>query len=176
MFGTFVDCNLEVEGKRLTLVPTTKNHLAKCQALVNDPDTSRYLASRFAYTDDQELEWFKQRADDPASVVWSIQLGEEHIGQADIHGIDPRNRTASTGIVIDKNYWGKGVATAVMKARALYAKNSLNLVALYTEICIANEGSWKAAQKAGYKQYGQKPFGAFVEGQYHDMWLGCLTL
>lgn len=176
MLGTLVCCGAEIEDKELCLVPTTKNHLAKCLKMINDPDNSRFLLSRFAFTEEQEAEWLKSQSEDPDSVIWSIQLGDEHVGQTGIHHINQLTRTAVTGIVIDKEHWHKGIAIAVMKARAIYAKNHLGLVAMFTEICVANTYSQKAAVTAGYEQYGIKPYGMFANGQCYSLWLGCLDL
>lgn len=176
MLGMRVDCGVQIEGKDLILVPTTKAHLGKCLEMINDPEISRFLTSRFAFSEEQETEWLRKKTEDPHSVVWSIQLGEEHIGQTGIDDINQVERTAVTGIVIEKKFWHKGIATAVMRARAEYAKKYLNLVALFTEICIENEYSWKAATTAGYEEYGRQPFGMFSNGQYYEVWLGCLDL
>ena len=173
MIGTFLDCGL-IENKPLRLVPTGPDHLANCINWLADPEINKYLITRFAITIDQEQSWFATKSKDPDSVIWSIELAGEHVGQTGIENINRIDRTGITGIFIGKQWWRKGIATAVMRARAKYAFEELNFTALYTEVYQENEGSKKAAMKIGYKQYGVRPYAKYCQGRYLEAWLGYL--
>jgi RimJ/RimL family protein N-acetyltransferase len=142
---------------------------------LNDPDVTRYLGSRFGLTETMEQKWFDGVCSDRSRVHWAIELGGRHIGAAGIEDIDWLTRTAVTGIMIgERDCWRKGIASMVMVRRAQYAFDELNLQALFTEIFVANEGSLRAAQKAGYREYGRRPFARYLDGAYQDAWLGVL--
>lgn len=172
-------------GMSCKLVPISQDHLDDCLRMINDPEVAKYLLPRFAFTREQEKDWIDKQVNDKFSVVWTIvELSERaksspdeyFVGLADIHDINLIARTATTGLVMKQQYWGRGIASEVMKVRAAYAKNTINLKALYTESFMSNEASRKAAISAGYEEYGQRPYAAFVDGEYQTAWLGVLNL
>lgn len=180
MFGPRLDCNHTVDGKPLQLIPITKEMLPDCLKLLEDPEVTRFLTMQdYSPTLEDEIDWFIRKGKDDSTRGWAIVLGEaenqEYIGGTGISSIDWRLRTASTGIMIAKKYWRKGVATAVMQRRAQFAFEVLNLMALETHICILNEGSWRAAEKAGYQKWGEKPHAFFDGGTYYPAWKGSIT-
>lgn len=175
MLGPVLHCG-EIEGEALRLVPSQERHLPNYVRWLNDPDITRYLCLRFGMTESMEQKWFETMCTDRSRVHWAIELGDEHIGATGVEDIEWMARTAVTGILIgERAFWGKGVASLVMRRRADYAFNELNLQALYTEIFIGNDGSLRAAQKAGYREYGRKPFAKYVDGEYLEGWLGVLS-
>jgi RimJ/RimL family protein N-acetyltransferase len=176
MFAPEIECE-PIDGITLKLVPVTEDHLALFAKMSSDPDISRYMGSAVrAYSMADEKEWYERVRADKAGYVWSIMLGEDHVGIAGIHRIDPITRSGETGMMIDKPYWGKGIATRIHVARATFAKDRLNLRALRTRVCVKNEASWKAAQHAGHVQTGVERDAFFVDGQFYDLIHGFLLL
>lgn len=175
MLGPLLECG-EIEGQALRLVSAGLSHLPTFIRWLNDPRVTRYLNAQFSFSHAMEEKWFEGVSTDPNRVHWAITLGETLIGTTGIEDINWISRTAVTGIMIgEPDYWGKGVASAVMRRRAQYAFERLNLEALYTEIFVENGGSLRAVQKAGYVEYGRKPFARYQEGRYIDAWLGVLS-
>ena len=175
MLGPMLDCG-DVEGERLRLVPTMERHLDACVRWLNDPAITRYLGGQFAMNDADEKEWYARASSDRGAVYWSIEVGDTHVGQTGIEDLNWIARTGVTGIVIgEPEFWRKGIATAVMRRRAAYAFDDLNLVALFTQIFLPNEPSRRAAVKAGYREYGRRPYARYQEGEYLEEWLGVLT-
>lgn len=175
MLGPVLHCG-EVAGEPLMLVPTHEGHLTNYVRWLNDPEVNRYLGRRFGLTAAMEQQWFEEVGKDSRRVHWAIELGGTHVGSTSVEDIDWLTRTGVTGIMIgERPVWGKGIASMVMRRRAEYAFDELNLQALYTEIFVGNEGSLRAAKKAGYQEYGRKPFARYLDGQYLDAWLGVLS-
>jgi len=175
MLGPLLECG-EIGGQPLRLVSTREEFLPLFIRWLGDPQVHRYLNLQFGLTPEMEREWFSGVSKDPRCVHWTIELGGEPIGVTGIEGIDWQARTGSTGIAIgEPEHWGKGVARGVMRARAEYAFQRLNLVALYTEVYAPNEASRRALEAVGYVEYGRRPFARFQGGEYLDAWLGVLT-
>lgn len=175
MLGPALHCG-EIDGALLRLVPSNHAHLSNYVRWLNDADITRYLGSRFGLTEAMEQKWFDGVVNDRGRVHWAIELDGHHIGATGIEDIDWLARTGLTGIMIgERDYWRKGIASMVMVRRAQYAFDELNLQALYTEIFVDNEGSLRAAQKTGYREYGRKPFARYLDGAYLDAWLGVLS-
>lgn len=175
MFGEALQCGT-VQGRRICLVPHEQEYLETYVQWFQDPLVTRYLTTQ-PMTSEQEQEWFEKTRTNESDIVWAIAVDGVHIGGTGLHRIDRRLMTATSGMVIgDRSLWGKGIGTLVGQTRNNYAFSQLGLLAIYTEICCANEGMLKVAQKKlGYRQYGQKPFGHLLDGEYCDTWLGVLT-
>jgi ribosomal-protein-alanine N-acetyltransferase len=175
MLGPRIECGV-IEGEPLWLVPVMPEHLPGCVRWFSDPEVTRYLGTPWCINAAEEEKWYARASENRNAVYWAIELGGEHIGQTGIEDIQWMARTGVTGLLIgEKQHWGKGIATAVMKARAGWAFRELNLVALYTDISVRNPGSLGAARKCGYTEYGVRPFAAYRDGEYQDSWLGVLT-
>lgn len=175
MLGPLLECG-EVAGRPLRLVSTREEFLPLFIRWLGDPRVHRYLCLQFGLTPEMEREWFAAVSRDPNRIHWTIELGGEPIGVTGIEGIDWQARTGTTGLAIgETEHWGQGVAGAVIRRRAEYAFQRLNLVALYTEVFAPNEFSRRALESAGYVEYGRRPYARFQDGQYHDAWLGVLT-
>jgi ribosomal-protein-alanine N-acetyltransferase len=174
MLGLKCNCETTIDNQLLTLVPTTEAHLAQCLEWINDLEISQYLTIRYAKTPKSEKEWYDKVVDDPTTIAWSVMLGETHVGQMGLDRVDMINRTAITGTIISNEFRGKGIAPAASRRRADFAFETLNLVALFTEICAGNQASIKVAEKVGYVYYGTRPYGMYAGGKHHDVWLGCL--
>jgi len=178
MLGPVLQCG-EVGGQPLRLVPTREHHLESVIRWFADPEVTRYLSLRYPVSAEGELTWYSDIATNPHCVIWSVEVGPEtaavHIGQCGIHDIAPIERTAETGIVIgEREWWGRGVATRLMRTRARWAFDELNMTALLTKIFLPNEASRRACERVGYREYGRKPYARFMNGEYVGDWLGVL--
>ncbi|HEY1074667.1 MAG TPA: GNAT family protein [Patescibacteria group bacterium] len=175
MLGFPVPCG-EIEGISLVLVPTTREHAHYFVKWVNDPETPHYGGRIRGCTEEGEERWYDDKRQDDTFILWTIMLGEEPIGLSWVTGMDQRLRTGYTGIHIGrKDLWGKGIATKVMKARSTHLFLEHNFQALFSQIFMPNVGSRTAAERAGYVQWGIRPYAGYHNGTYLDLWEGVLT-
>ncbi len=162
-----------IEGEQVTLAPPQPDYVEDYLRWFADPAVTRYLQLRHPPSPEQERQFLERKAADPDSVFWSILLGERHIGSTGIESIDWRNRTAATGIVLgERDCWGKGYASEVMRLRTAYAFRELGLETLTTRTYGPNEGSRRALMTAGYREVGWLRRAVYLEGNFHDVWLG----
>jgi RimJ/RimL family protein N-acetyltransferase len=164
-----------LEGERVRLEPPRPEFLPAYQRWFADMEVTRYLLYRFPFTTKAEEEWLEQLGRDPNQVLWAIVLRHNGklIGNTAIEKIDWRNRRGQTGTVIgEKDEWGKGYAGESMRLRTRYGFRELGLESLITDVVIANEGSRRGLERAGYRQCGVRRHYYFIDGRWHDMWLG----
>ena len=162
-----------LQGARVTLAPPRPEYVDDYLRWFGDPLVTRYLTMRNPPSRQQEVEFLERMASNDSDVFWSILLGERHIGSIGIHGIDWRNRTAITGVMIgERDCWGQGFATESMRLRTRYAFQELGLETLTTHVNSDNEASRRALQRAGYRQAGVLRRHVYVEGDFRDVWLG----
>lgn len=175
MYGPRLDCGLDRLDRLITLRPPMIKEANTHRSWMADPDVTRYLSHGNAYTLKEEQVWLRRNRDSDDSVLWSIWADDVLIGNTGIR-LDLASKTGVTGIVIgNREYWGQGIASGVFASRSQYAFTKLELVALFTEAFEPNEGSWRAAERAGYVRYGTKPFAKLVDGVYVRSFQACLS-
>jgi RimJ/RimL family protein N-acetyltransferase len=164
-----------VEGERVRLVPPRAEFFSAYERWFADMAVTRYLLHRFPFTPKSEGEWLESLGTDPHRVIWTIvaKHTDRPIGATGLEHIDWRNRRAESGIMIgEKDEWGKGYASETMRLRTCYAFRELGLETVSTRVAIANEASRRGLEKAGYRQAGVLRRHWFVDGRWHDAWIG----
>jgi len=175
MNGPLLLCGLDRLDRPITLRPPMIKEANIHRSWMADPAVTRYLGHSSSYTLKEEQAWLRRNRDSTDSVLWSIWVADVLIGNTGIR-LDLELKTGVTGIVIgNRDYWYKGIATSVFANRSRYAFTELGLVALFTEAFEPNEGSWRAAERAGYVRYGTKPFAKLVDGVYVRSFQACLS-
>ncbi|HEU4439320.1 MAG TPA: GNAT family protein [Methylomirabilota bacterium] len=164
-----------IEGERVRLEPPRAEYFPSYERWFADMEVTRYLLYRFPFTPKAEAEWLEEAGKDPHQVIWAIVLRHNGklIGNTAIEKIDWRNRRGETGIVIgEKDEWGKGYASEAMRLRTRYGFRELGLESLTTHVIIPNDGSRRGLERAGYRQCGVRRHYYFIDGRWHDAWMG----
>jgi len=158
-----------LKGRKTTLRPVQKNDLANCLRWINDPEVTRFTRGFLPRTEKFEAEWYENLDKRKDDVVFSVIADDKHIGIMGIHGIEWKDRVASTGAIIgDKEYWGKGFGTDAKMQIMNYAFNTLNLRKLWSKVRAFNERSFKYCIKCGYVVEGTLRKQSFCDGEYFD--------
>ncbi|WP_010275754.1 GNAT family N-acetyltransferase [Paenibacillus senegalensis] len=102
-------------------------------------------------------------------IMFTIEnLEGESIGGINLNSIDERNGTFSIGIVIDKEYRGKGYGTSAMKILLKYAFLERRLNKFNDYVLEGNKGSEKMMRKLGCVQEGVRRQVVYINGKYLD--------
>ena len=160
-----------LRGEKVRLVPVDRaQHLDNAIRWMNDPEVTRYMTLTIGVTPGMEEEWIQRVQKRDTDFVWAILDDRgRHIGFTGLHRIDWRNRKAASGIVIgDREAWGRGYATDVMRVRTKFAFETLNLHRIESEAFVENEASQKALERIGYKREGVLRKRLWSEGRWHD--------
>lgn len=76
----------------------------------------------------------------------------EGVGIVDLTDFDPRHLRAELGIVLQKQYRGKGFAEATVDSIKKYARGVIHLHQLYAYVDIENEAALRMFRKCGFEQ------------------------
>ena len=76
---------------------------------------------------------------------------KEQVGIVDLTDFDPRHRRAELGIVIKKEFQGKGYAKASVVRLLQYAQNILHLQQIYAIVGVRNQNAAKMLQSVGFE-------------------------
>lgn len=132
----------------------------------------------FGQTLENELEWYEKTRKDPECCTWAIQPegSDELVGVTSLHGINSRENTCTSGIIIwRQDWWGKGVASAAHLGRTLFAADFLNRWTIRSSVRTANEASRRALERVGYTIWGTEPVCVLRGGEWldthHQIWI-----
>jgi len=169
MFGP----RLEGQGG-VALVPVTLDHYKLYGQWAMQPEVGRFWGPRFAEVTDERAEArFKEAGASSTSIEWTIDYQDEPVGSTGIFGIDWVRRDGESGIFIGRHeLFGRGIASEAVRLRTAFAWRELRLHRVHNWIGLANRGSRRANEKAGYKQMGLYRKSWFRSGQWYDEWLG----
>lgn len=126
---------------------------------INDPEVNRFLHYDLPLTEEKTFAWYLQKKEDASRADYVIEVIEEGktipIGLIGLLNIDLRNRKAEYYMAVgDKNYRGKGLATAASAQffRQCFRQFGLNKICGFTEP--GNLPPQRMIEKLGFKKEG----------------------
>ena len=174
---------MSVDDLRIELAPIEKEALrAFISPGLQQASVSKYLSIGGAPVLEDEQEWFEKVRTDKASIIWGIwhreESGRRLIGSTALEGIErhPLPQATSGSLIVDRSYWGRGIASHIHKARTWYAFEQLGLVRVKSAVIQGNGASKKALEKSGYTLVYVERNTAFIDGGLrHQDNLECLN-
>ena len=164
-----------IAGERVRLEPPRAEYAPYYMRWFADRAVTRYMLSRHPVSLKKQEEWIEDMSGSQADVVWAMAraAGGELIGAVGLHRIVWRHSHAELGYVIgERDQWGKGHATEAVKLATAYAFLELGLHKVWAGVIAPNEASRRALERNGYKQCALFRQDRYVEGRWHDFWLG----
>jgi RimJ/RimL family protein N-acetyltransferase len=139
-----------------TLRPWRHGDEARLSEIASDRDVSRYMTARFPYpyTLDDAKWWIGENAGEDAT-NFAIVVDRRIVGGCG-YAIGEYERAcgAEIGYWLSPAYWGRGIATAVLKHLTEYAFARHNVRRLQATIYSPNAASARVAEKCGYTREG----------------------
>lgn len=169
---------MNIHGINVKLRAIELEDLKQLQIWANDPDLQYMLGGWHFPTsmNDQET-WYKSLSCNSNNQRFII-MNESNIiiGMANLVNINYKDGNAEHGLLLDKNYQGKGYGYSVVKAIMNYAFNELRLNRLETTIIANNQQSLNLfINKCGWRKEGTLKNWYFRKGEFIDkIFLGIL--
>mmetsp|Transcript_22971 Transcript_22971/g.73873 ORF Transcript_22971/g.73873 Transcript_22971/m.73873 type:complete len:188 (+) Transcript_22971:21-584(+) len=141
-------------------------------AQANDKEVSRNLRDRFPhpYTLKDAEEWIAYAA--TSATNFAIVVAGKAVGGVGLElGSDVHRKTAEVGYWLGRDYWGRGIATAVVTAVTSWAFRTHDLVRLDAGVYASNPASARVLEKAGYRFEGRLRKSVFKDGLHLDQLL-----
>jgi RimJ/RimL family protein N-acetyltransferase len=139
---------------------------------MNDPLINQFLESRFQKVTEADLEAYVARfAEDPDHIFLAVVARDTdtHIGNVKLGPIDRNHRVADMGLLIgDRAYWGRGIATEVIRLVARYAFDEFGLRKVTAGCYSTNRGAIRAFERAGFAHEGLRKKQYQSNGEYVD--------
>ena len=139
----------------------------------NVPEVRQHLLMFAPMSKAQEERWFESTLDRRDDYLFAIEAhvddGWVHIGNAGLHQLDWKNRSAVFGIALgEKAYWGQGYGTDATRTVLRFAFHELNLHRVELEVFDKNLRARCCYEKAGFRHEGTRRQSHFYDGQYQD--------
>jgi RimJ/RimL family protein N-acetyltransferase len=113
--------------------------------------------------------YLRQRLADPAGMMFCIDVGGEAIGGIGLHPGDDINRlTAELGYWIAEPFWGRGIATAAVRAIVPHGFAQQPLERIEGYAFANNPASARVLEKAGFTYEGRLRRNVIKDGQMLD--------
>jgi [ribosomal protein S5]-alanine N-acetyltransferase len=144
----------------------------------NNRNVSRNLRDRFPYpyTAADADEWIKRAAAATRPTSFAIVVEGEAVGGAGIElGTDVFRRSAEIGYWLGEPFWGRGIATEVLRAMTEYAFAHFDICRLEAGVFDWNPASARVLEKAGYTLEGRARLGVIKDGRLGDRLLYALV-
>lgn len=137
---------------------------AETEFMVRYPD-------EITMSDQQEKEFLKNITASPHSLMICAKINGVIAGNAGLNPVsllDRMRHRATFGISIKKEFWKKGIATAIM-TELFKAAAALGYEQIELEVIAENDRAIKLYKKFGFKQYGvRKNAFLYRDGRYAD--------
>ena len=140
----------------------------------NNRDVWRNLRDRFPhpYALSDAREWIERATAQSPETNFAIASATEAIGTIGLtFGDDVHRRSAEVGYWLGEPFWGRGIATAALRALADYAFAEHDLVRLHGAVFEWNPASGRVLEKAGFTLEGRLRMSATKDGQTIDQLL-----
>ncbi|HEX9543935.1 MAG TPA: GNAT family N-acetyltransferase [Pyrinomonadaceae bacterium] len=124
------------------------------------------------YTRADAERWLQHITAESPETNFAIDVNGEAVGgiglvlQADVERC-----SAEVGYWLSEQYWGRGIATAALKAITEYAFKQLNLTRVFAVPYARNDASIRVLEKAGYTCEGRLRRSAIKEGIVLDQFM-----
>lgn len=174
---------LKVDELEIELAPLRQSDLESfISPGLQQASVSRYLMLRVAPVLEDEHEWFEKTRTDKNSIHWGVYDITDGkrvlIGTTGVTGIvrEPLKQATSGVLIFRKDYWGKGIASHIHKARTWYLFTHVGLVRIMSAVIQGNVASLKALEASGYSVVYTERNTTFGDGRLrHQDNLECLN-
>jgi len=170
-----------IDNLTIELAPMTRESMSEFVNIdhgggMQRHSVTRFLGKRSAPVLEDEYEWFEKDRTSKDRIIWGIWLIEETkrtlIGATSLYGLGEKDagyirQASSASVIFRPEYWGKGIGSAMHKARTWYAFQQLGIHCIRTSTVKGNRGSSKALSRSGYLYTHTERNNHFVDGELH---------
>ena len=133
--------------------PWESRDLERLPAIANDIGVARYLRHRFPhpYTNEDAAVWLALVAAKPDGSRFAIEVDGVLAGGIAIEPFTQEHAdVGDLGYWLGREYWGRGIATSLVRALVRHGFETLNLRRLEAPVMAANVASARVLEKAGF--------------------------
>ncbi len=113
--------------------------------------------------------YVRERVESPDKLMFCIEVDGQAVGGIGLHpGQDVNRLTAELGYWLGEAYWGRGIATAAVRAVVQHGFDALPLNRIEAYVYANNPASVRVLEKAGFEFEGRLRRSVIKDGQVLD--------
>jgi RimJ/RimL family protein N-acetyltransferase len=163
-----------MSGNLVSLGPLRRDWLPIYQHWLNDFEMLKLVDRRFRpHSEEWIVQWYERHASGTQdSLIFTIteRASRRPVGNVALQEIDYRNRTAELGIYIgDPGCRGRGYGSEATRLILSFAFRILGLNNVMLRVYEYNELAIHVYRKAGFREFGRRSQGQFMDGRFWDV-------
>lgn len=126
----------------------------------------------YPYTEKNAKEYIMAvlSSDSNQTFAYAIIVNEQVVGNIGVFRQDNiHSQTAELGYYIGESYWGNGIATSAVKQVCDYIFTNTDIIRIFAEPFVYNQGSCRVLEKSGFQCEGILRKNAVKNGKVLDM-------
>lgn len=121
------------------------------------------------YSVNDAKSWIRSATDRHPPESFAIASSKEAIGGIGLHvQSDVYRKSAEIGYWLGEPFWGKGIATAAVKAIVDYGFSTFDIIRIFAGVFESNMASARVLEHAGFTLEGRMRKSVFKAGNYLD--------
>jgi RimJ/RimL family protein N-acetyltransferase len=137
---------------------------------MNDPVVTRYTEQcHITHTTESVVRFVKEKSDTPENFLFGIFTEEQHIGNVKLGPVIHHHRRADISFIVgNRNYWGQGVASALVSAVIKFGFDILKLNKICEGCFAENVASMRVFEKLGFTIEARLPRHLVIDDRQVD--------
>ena len=139
-------------------------------AWMNDPEVVFYTEQKFiSHTMEKVIQFVEGQWQTEDSFLFGIFMDDQHIGNIKLGPVNRHHQHAALSYIIgNKNYWGKGAASAAIAAVTAFGFSKIGLRKIWALSFDENKASIKALERNGFTIEGRLRQHLMINGNCAD--------
>ncbi len=153
--------------------------LASMVRHADNPRVAGNLQDRFPhpYTEADAQSWIEHVRGQEQESHWAIACADRVIGGIGLElQQDVYRRSAELGYWLGEPFWGRGVATAAVRAITPMGFERFNLIRIYANVYEHNPASARVLEKAGFQLEGRLRRAVVKSGRIRDVFVYAVVI
>ncbi|MBR2342930.1 MAG: GNAT family N-acetyltransferase [Clostridia bacterium] len=163
---------------RLVLRKISATDLEDCYEYSSDPEVPKYLLW-YPHTERSFTRYYlgyvERKYRRGEFYDWGIELDGKMIGTVGFTSLDVNNNAGEVGYVLNRRFWGLGIATEALNEVLRFGFEILSLERIYAKFIIQNEKSREVLCRCGMREEGVHRHAIFSKNKYHDISVYAIT-
>src|ERR1700761_4608397 len=160
-------------GERVRLRPVLEDDLPTLAQWEMDLGRSVMLLERVAPPSEAAArerlaKWSANEGDDLGFTIVTLDGPQPLVGHIIVFGIRAKDRLATIGIALGREYTGRGYGTDAMRIIVGYGFRELGLHRIQLSVAQYNPAGIRAYEKAGFVEEGRRRESVWHDGRWYD--------
>ena len=160
-------------GDRVRLRPLLEDDVPTLAQWEMDPGRSVMLLDRVAPPSEAAAreklaKWSANEGNELGFTIVAQDGPQQLVGHIIVFGIRPKDRSATVGIAIGRDYLGRGYGTDAMRVIVGYGFRELGLHRIQLSVAPFNPAGIRAYEKAGFTEEGRRRESVWHDGRWYD--------